>query len=230
MRVFTAADIPGDNNFIPPGCSARTQYIFLPVGERVQFAGQALALVVADTERHARAAARAVTATYADEKKPLLTVADAMKAGSFFPCTLKPLKAGGDVDAALAASKHRVTGTVSCASQYHFHMETQTVLTVPQDTGGVCVHSATQSLGLTQRAVARALGKSAGVVEVRLKRMGGAYGGKITLSIGPACATAVAASLLKKPVRCVLDLNTNMRMLGKRHPFTAQYEVRIAMG
>lgn len=40
-----------------------------------------------------------------------------------------------------------------------------------------------------------------------------------------ATACAVAAHVTNKPVRVVLDLETNMRMIGKRLPYLTKYEV-----
>ena len=44
-----------------------------------------------------------------------------------------------------------------------------------------------------------------------------------------ATACAVAASVLRKPVRVILSLEDNMEMVGKRCPYTCNYEVRFAM-
>ena len=59
--------------------------------------------------------------------------------------------------------------------------------------------------------------------------MGGGYGGKISLPNRVAAATAVAANKLGKPVRLVLDIETNMRMMGKRLPYLCQYKVSLYM-
>jgi xanthine dehydrogenase/oxidase len=59
-----------------------------------------------------------------------------------------------------------------------------------------------------------------------VKRLGGAYGAKITKASHVAAACAVAAHVTAKPVRMVLDLETNMKVIGKRLPYMAKYEVR----
>jgi xanthine dehydrogenase molybdopterin-binding subunit B len=57
------------------------------------------------------------------------------------------------------------------------------------------------------------------------KRVGGGFGGKITQSVPIAAAVAVAAKVMKRPVRMQLDRNTDMIMTGKRHPYQNEYQV-----
>lgn len=59
--------------------------------------------------------------------------------------------------------------------------------------------------------------------------MGGAYGGKISNPHLVACATALAARKMNLPVRVVLDLETNLKMRGKRLPYLAKYSVRYSL-
>jgi hypothetical protein len=80
-------------------------------------------------------------------------------------------------------------------------METQTCAAVPQEDGGLYVYSATQAADFTLRTVSAATGIPAGKIRVEMRRMGGAYGGKITRSIHAAVSTSVAATLLGVPVR-----------------------------
>jgi xanthine dehydrogenase molybdopterin-binding subunit B len=40
-----------------------------------------------------------------------------------------------------------------------------------------------------------------------------------------ATAAAVASKKLRRPVKLSLDINTNMEMVGKRHPFRCDYKV-----
>lgn len=58
-----------------------------------------------------------------------------------------------------------------------------------------------------------------------VRRLGGAYGCKITRATHIACACAVAAHVINRPVRVALDMETNMKMIGKRAPFLMKYEV-----
>ena len=60
-----------------------------------------------------------------------------------------------------------------------------------------------------------------------MKRLGGAYGAKITLPIHLATAGAVAANKVNKPVRIWMPLEDNMKMLGMRNHYLFDYKVRI---
>jgi hypothetical protein len=73
-------------------------------------------------------------------------------------------------------------------------MEKQTSFAVPEEGGQrMLLQSATQNCDETRMACALALGMSGKDVTVKTRRMGGAYGGKITGSIRAACGVAVAA-------------------------------------
>ena len=62
-----------------------------------------------------------------------------------------------------------------------------------------------------------------------MKRLGGAYGGKIALQNSAAAAATVAAHKLKRPVRLWMNLEDTMRMLGKRNPYLFDYLVQKKM-
>lgn len=60
-----------------------------------------------------------------------------------------------------------------------------------------------------------------------VRRLGGAYGGKITRSAICSTATALAAHKLKKPVRMYMSLEKNMKIIGKRYPMSTDYEIGV---
>ena len=228
QRVLTAADLPANNSFMPSNMGV-AEYIFAPVPGLMEYAGMPMGLVLADTQANADDAARLLeaTATVSDQKKPLVTLDAAIAANSFHDVTMPPVTSGEPIDKALASCAHTVTGSVNCGTQYHFHMETQTAEARPTEEGGIVLHSATQSLAFTQQAVAEATGLPAGKIECKVKRMGGAFGGKITRSMLPATAVSVATLLTGKPVACRMSLSANMRALGKRHPYRCDYQAGV---
>ena len=85
--------------------------------------------------------------------------------------------------------------------QYHFHMETQTACVVPQEDGGLQIYSATQGPDFVIQCVSTATGLPANKLRVEMRRMGGAYGGKITRAMAPAVACSVSAMITGRPVR-----------------------------
>jgi len=118
-----------------------------------------------------------------------------------------------------------IEGQVSCGSQYHFHLETQTCIVIPN--GGLLVHSATQVPTWVQENVAKATALPQAAIVVDVKRCGGGYGGKGPNSNCVAQACAIAALKHGKTTRLVLNIDTNMFYLGKRHPYLVNYKIGV---
>lgn len=62
-------------------------------------------------------------------------------------------------------------------------------------------------------------------ISVRVKRMGGGFGGKESRGAMVALPVALAAHKLNRPIRCMLDRDEDMLMTGGRHPFYFRYKV-----
>ena len=92
---------------------------------------------------------------------------------------------------------------------------------------GVQVISTTQYMDAVQKIVAGALGIKESDVNLTVRRLGGGFGGKISQPNNVAAACAVAAAKLRRPVRMVMDLKTNMEMLGKRLPYLVKYKAVV---
>ncbi|XP_014677287.1 PREDICTED: xanthine dehydrogenase/oxidase-like, partial [Priapulus caudatus] len=76
-----------------------------------------------------------------------------------------------------------------------------------------------------EKVAARALGVPANRIVCKVKRMGGAFGGKETRAILVTNTCAVAAHKVNRPVRIMLDRDEDMLMTGGRHPVLAKYKV-----
>uniref|UniRef100_A0A3B4A6L2 Uncharacterized protein n=1 Tax=Periophthalmus magnuspinnatus TaxID=409849 RepID=A0A3B4A6L2_9GOBI len=107
--------------------------------------------------------------------------------------------------------------------QEHFYLETNVTLAVPRDQDEIEIFSSTQSPSQTQSCVARVLGIPSNRVDVRVKRVGGGFGGKVSRSNIVSNVVALAAH--RRPVRCMLDRDEDMLVTGGRHPFCAKYKV-----
>ncbi|XP_072923323.1 xanthine dehydrogenase/oxidase-like isoform X2 [Hemitrygon akajei] len=219
VAVLKAEDIPGSNTFMPPPSAVEEIFSSGPI----LYAGQPIALCIADSQRHAEQMVEAVKVTYQDQKPPIVTPDEAIEKKSFHPSP-GPGLLTGDPAGAISQSPCTVKGEIRMGEQYHFHMETQICRCVPTE-DGLDIQASSQWLTLVQQVVANALGVQAKNINVTAKRLGGAYGGKATRANLVACAGAVAASILRRPVRCMMDLSTNMKAIGKRHGYIVRYKV-----
>jgi xanthine dehydrogenase large subunit len=215
--VATAADVPGENNY---GSAVHDDPIF--ASDLVQYAGQPVFAVAADSYTIARKAARRARIEY----EPLAAILDIRAALSAGMAVLPAQHlVRGTPHEVLARSPHRLQGTVRMGGQDHFYLEGQIAIAIPQEDRGMLVVSSTQHPSEVQQIVAHALGWPVNHVTVQCRRMGGGFGGKETQ---PALIAAAAAVLAHKSGRCVklrLDRDTDMLMTGKRHDFLADYTV-----
>lgn len=79
--------------------------LLVGLGQSVLYAGQAIAIVLADTQAHADSAALLVMATYTNMQTPILSIADALAnpARGVINYNIPPLESG-NVQAALATA------------------------------------------------------------------------------------------------------------------------------
>jgi len=217
VAVLTAADIPGANNV---GAVLHDDPI-LADGE-VQYLGQPLFLVLAETVDQARRAARLAQVDY-QELPAILTVEEALARGSFVLPTVTLER--GDAQAAIARAPHRLKGALDIGGQEHFYLEGQIAYALPREDGGMLVYNSTQHPGEAQARIAHALGVELHRVAVECRRMGGGFGGKETQGTLPAAAAAIAARHTGRPVKLRYDRDDDMLITGKRHNFRVEYEV-----
>jgi xanthine dehydrogenase large subunit len=217
VAVFTARDIPGENNCGP----IVHDDPFLADG-KVEFLGQAVAVVVAREMLYAREAASKAQVKV-KELKPILTIEEAMEAGSF----VMPAKGitRGDAAAAIAKAPHKIQGTVRTGQQEQFYLEGQITYAVPREDGQLTLYCSTQHPDGNQREAAAALNLSTHDVEVICRRMGGGFGGKEGNASIFSQSAALAAFKLKKPVKLRVNRDDDMMITGKRHDFRIDYEV-----
>ena len=213
-----AADIPGVNSWKPYGV---TEEIFS--SGRVNYAGQSIGLIIAETREIAIEAARKVKITYGNEGPVVVDIEKAMETSTNI-VSGGPTLLYGDTTGAINGADHVIQGRFKMGSQYHFHMETQTCIVTPME-DGFDIDIPSQDITSTQHQVAQVLKLDDNSINITVKRLGGAYGAKITLPIHLATAAAVAANKMKRPVRLWMPLEDNMKMFGKRNPYLFDYKV-----
>ena len=231
VRILTAADVPG---FRGQGLNDPDQPVFVAEGELTCCVADFLAMVVADTQFHARQAAAKVRIDY-EILEPLTDPFEAMKPGAplvhpadtFAPRSsniLQPITAfsRGDVDAALASATHVIEATFETQPIEIAFLEPEACLVVPNG-NGVRVYTDSQGSVYDHQQIAKLLKLDPKDVEITLVASGGAFGAKEELSIQG--QTAIAALLLGRPVKTVLTREQSTQHHVKRHAMTVKLTV-----
>ncbi len=215
--AITAQDVPGqlDIGAVLPGDP-------LLADGKVEYIGQPVIAVAADSLETARKAAMAAIIEYED-LEPVLDVVEALHKKHFVLDSHTHKR--GDSATALASAPRRLQGSLHIGGQEHFYLETQVSSVMPTEDGGMIVYTSTQNPTEVQKLVAEVLGVSMNKIVIDMRRMGGGFGGKETQAAGPACMCAVIAHLTGRPTKMRLPRMEDMTMTGKRHPFYVEYDV-----
>jgi xanthine dehydrogenase molybdenum-binding subunit len=223
--IYTAADIPGE---LMVGIIYKDWPVMIPVGGRTSYAGDVLAIVVADTRQHAREAAKLIEVNY-DVLKPFTDpdVALASTDTAVWKTTSNTLSESryqrGDVDANFATAVHVVEETFTTQRIEHAFLEPESTLAVPSPDGNrLHVYSGGQGIWDDRNDIARMLSVDNEQVTVELVTNGGAFGGKEDMS--NQAHASLCAWLLKQPVKCTLSREESLLMHAKRHPIRMQYK------
>ena len=219
VGVLRAADLPGPNDLSQTGSGDEPVF----ATDRVGFLGQPMFAVVAESRDAARRAALLARVDY--EEEPHVTdLAEAMERG--YPFVVDPLTLErGDVARAMEAAPRRVRGRMRIGGQDHFYLEGQIALAIPGEDDDVTVLSSTQHPSEVQHMVHHALGVPSHAVTVKVRRMGGAFGGKESQANLFAVVAALAAKRFGRAVKIRPDRDDDMTATGKRHDFLVDYEV-----
>jgi xanthine dehydrogenase/oxidase len=237
VGIFGADDITalgGENSFGP---IAQDEWVFLPVGEKIGFVGQVLGLSVGETLESAEMGARVVKIKYgAQSHKIIVSIEEAIENNSFYEVTrhkiargdksiLQALKEIDDTtDCAKIGDLVKVSGSFRSGAQEHFYLETNSTLVVPNESAtNLTVYCSTQAASHTQECCASATNTQFSKVVVRVKRMGGGFGGKETRSCFASMTAAVAAKRINRPVLLTLPRDVDMLTTGHRHCFMSKY-------
>jgi len=215
--VITAADIPGKND-VSPAMGDDPMF----ADGHVEFVGQALFAVVAETRDAARRAVRLVKSQF-EEELPSVTVEDALERNE----TVLPDYSFGRGDPAgkLSDAPVKLAGQFRIGGQEHFYLEGQVAFAMPGEGGEMHVHSSTQHPTEVQHVVARVLGIADAYVTSEVRRMGGGFGGKESQASQWAAIAALAAHITRKPCKIRLDRDDDMMLTGKRHDFRVDWQL-----
>ncbi len=215
VEVLDYTSVPGKND-----CSPTLGDDPLFAEERIEFAGQVLFAVAAESLAEAKTACKLAKITY-ESDVPVLSVAEAVEKELW---VLEPsVLHSGEPDAELKKAPNQIQGRIQTGGQDHFYLEGQVSMAVPREAGTIVVYCSTQHPTEVQLLVSKVLGIPQSAVTIEVRRMGGGFGGKETQAAQWACIAALATYRTGRPAKLRLDRDTDMIATGKRHEFQFDY-------
>lgn len=219
VKIITAKDIKGQNQI-----GGIIQDEPLLADHHVHFCGMPIALVVAVDEHTARKALKKIKV----EIEPLEVITDPRIAAAKGELIVPPRKFKmGEVENVWKDCTYIFEGITESNGQEHLYIETQGAYTIPTEQGGLKVYSSTQGPTAVQRAVSSVTGLAQHQIEIDVTRLGGGFGGKEDQANTWAALCAVATQITKRPVKYSLHRMEDMRMTGKRHPYSSDYKIGL---
>jgi nicotinate dehydrogenase large molybdopterin subunit len=220
LAVLTAVDIPGLNRV---GARAVKDQPVL-VEEMVILPGEAVALVVAESNEAAADAAKLVQVDYealaplTDPELALAPDAPQLHPGGNLCHQMRIVR--GDFEAAVRAADLVVTNTYTTQAVDHGYIEPDAVLAESSD-GGVNLYVTSKSPHNDQGEVAGVLGLAKDKVRVVVVAVGGSFGGKPDIPM--LCLCALIAMKTGRPAKMILEREECLIAKAKRHPYKMVY-------
>lgn len=217
IQILTYKDIPGENQI---GGIISDEELF--ASKEVHFQGQLIALILAESE-HIAFKARDLIEISFTEKEVITDPREAQKRNKLiFPPRTFSL---GNTKDAWASCTHIFEGRADTNGQEHLYIETQGAYATPLENGNIKVSSSTQGPTVVQRTIANVLKLGMHNIEVDVVRLGGGFGGKEDQATPWAVMAALGVQITDKPVKVALHRMDDMRMTGKRHPYSSDYKI-----
>jgi xanthine dehydrogenase YagR molybdenum-binding subunit len=231
LAVLTHTSLPriaGEPHLLPSlvGGPAPGESFFPMQDDVVHYAGQPVALVVADSHERAQHAATLVDVSY--ERSPSITSIEegldvAYEAERLFGGLMPGRTERGDVAAALGGAEVRIDASYRFAANHHNSIEPSASTAVWED-GRLTLYDSTMGIRATQLTVAHLLGLPLSHVRVVTRFVGGGFGGKAMVWPHSTLA-AMAARHVGRPVRLALTRPQTYTSHGHRE--AQQQEISI---
>lgn len=216
IGVYTADDIPGE---VKVGHLKHDWDTMIPVGKVTHYLGDAICLVVAETQDILEQAKLKVKVDY-EVLEPVLDPFEAMKPDAPLVHADGNILAHehlvrGDADKVIAESKYKATTHYETPWTEHAFLEPECAVAMPFD-DGVFIYSSDQGTYDTQHECCIMLGLPPEKVIVENKLVGGGFGGKEDVSVQH--HAALLAYLTKRIVKVKLSRQESIVVHPKRHP------------
>ncbi len=191
--------------------------------DRVRYANQPIAVVIAETLEAATEGAALLLPRY--DTDPARVGLDATE--TFVPEAVGPghpsMAHRGDIKAGLAAASKRIEATYETAPQYHNAMEPHAIVAA-WDGDMLSVDTPSQGLTMAQERLAGLFGIASEKIHIRSPFLGGGFGSKGMIS-GPQVLGVMAARMVGRPVKLVLRREQMFGPVGHRAPTRQSFHV-----
>uniref|UniRef100_A0A1I8HHR4 FAD-binding PCMH-type domain-containing protein n=1 Tax=Macrostomum lignano TaxID=282301 RepID=A0A1I8HHR4_9PLAT len=200
---------------------AETDEIF--PSKLVGFAGQPVAVVLAETQWAADRAASLVDVKFdAGDEEPIVHITEALaKKSIHFKDAQRASKE--DADATLAKQPVRVEGEVTVGEQIHFFIESLTA-SVRRTEEGFLVQAPHQWIEGVTVMLSKVLRRPRNQIRAISPRIGGGFGGKMFMVDHVIAVCAIACDITHRPCRMYLRLDTFALSGQKRPTIVAKYK------
>ena len=217
ITILTHEDIPGKNQI---GGIIPDEELF--ASKDVHFAGQPIALIIAESNQIGFEARKLIDINIL-EKEVIVDPREAQKKDQLIlpPRTFEL----GDTENSWEKCAHIFEGQADSNGQEHLYIETQGAYAIPLENGQIRISSSTQGPTAVQRTTATVLNVGMHKIEVDVVRLGGGFGGKEDQATPWAVMAALGVQILNKPVKVILSRMDDMRLTGKRHPYSSDYKI-----
>ncbi len=224
IRVFTGADIPGKRY---QGISVKDWPMMVLEGETTRCIADVFACVVAESEQIARLAVEEIEVEY-EVLEPLTEMTESEDSPVLIHHSGNLLKEtvicrGETVEDVFSRSAHMVEGEFETPFVEHAFLEPEASIAQPDGKGGLTVFSQGQALFKDRDQISSALNLYAEQVDVVCISAGGAFGGKTDITVQH--HAALAAVVLRRPVKVRLSRPESLRMHPKRHRMKLSYKL-----
>ena len=184
--------------------------------DRVRYANQPIALVIAETLEAATEGAALLAPTY--ETEPARAHLDA--AESFVPPAVgigrPPVQHKGDAEAAFEGAELRIAQTYDTPAQYHNAMEPHAIVAAFEG-DRLSIDMPTQNMAGSIQRLAGLIGMAPENIHIRCPFLGGGFGSKGFI-FGPQLLAVLAARMTKRPIKLVLKREQMYGPVGHRAP------------
>ena len=222
LCVLTAKDIPGT---VKIGHLKQDYDVMIPVGKITHFLGDAIALVAAETEEQARAAAVLVRVEY-EELPPVLSMTEGLKdeilvhESNGTNVLSHEHLVRGNADEVIKNSRYVVTHHYSTPPTDHAFLEPECAVAM-REGDGMRIYSGDQGIYQTRKECAQMLGLNQDQVRVTAMMVGGGFGGKEDMSVQH--HASLLAWHTHRPVKVTFTRAESMLIHPKRHAMEMEF-------